>query len=350
MRILSGIQSSGKVHVGNYFGAIVQFLELQRSGEECLIFIADLHALTTVRDGDKLRELTRDVALDYLALGLDPTNPKISLFRQSDIPEVTELFWMLLAVTPMGLLERAHSYKDKIAKGISPDAGLFTYPVLMAADILVYDSDEVPVGRDQQQHLEMARDIAIKFNETFDAGYVERLNALRKKIKDVPPDQLPPSLLKLPRARIQDARAVVPGLDGQKMSKSYGNTIDLFESDAVTKKRIMSIKSDSTPVEAPKDPSATPIHALLKLFASPEEMVEIDRTYREGGKGYGHYKQRLAELFFEQFGPAREKRRALEKDPAAVERVLEEGAARARAHAKPVIDRVRRAVGSHSNA
>ena len=345
MRILSGIQSSGKVHIGNYFGAIAQFLELQRSGHECLIFIADLHALTTVRDADKLRELTRDVALDYLALGLDPTNPNVSLFRQSDIPEVTELFWMLLAVTPMGLLERAHSYKDKIAKGIAPDAGLFTYPVLMAADILVYDSDEVPVGRDQQQHLEMARDMAIKLNETFDATYTERLNALRRKIKDVPPDELPPSLLKLPRARIQEARAVVPGIDGQKISKSYGNTIDLFGDDASTKKRIMSIKSDSTPVEAPKDPGANPIHALLKLFASPEEMAEIDRTYREGGKGYGHYKQRLAELFFEQFGPARERRRTLEKDMGAVERVLREGAARARAHAKPVMDRVRQSVG-----
>jgi tryptophanyl-tRNA synthetase len=238
------------------------------------------------------------------------------------VPEVTELFWILLAVTPMGLLERATSYKDKIAKGLSADAGLFTYPVLMAADILVYDSDEVPVGRDQQQHLEMARDIATKLNLAFGED-----------------------LLKLPKARIQEATAVIPGLDGQKMSKSYGNTIDLFGEDGPTKKRIMSVKTDSTPLEAPKDPNATPIHALLKLFASPEEMAEIDRTYREGGKGYGHYKQRLAELFFEKFGPAREKRRALEKDPALVDRVLSEGAGRARERAKPVIDRVRRATG-----
>ncbi len=322
MRVLSGIQSSGKLHLGNYFGAIKQFLELQQSGNECLIFIADLHALTSVRDAAKLRELTRDVALDYLALGLDPSNPKVVLFRQSDIPEVTELFWILLAVTPMGLLERATSYKDKIAKGIASDAGLFTYPVLMASDILVYDSDEVPVGRDQQQHLEMARDIATKLNLAFGED-----------------------LLKLPRARIQDATAVVPGLDGQKMSKSYGNTVDLFADDASTKKRIMSIKTDSTPVEAPKDPNATPLHPLLKLFASPEELAEIDRSFREGGKGYGHYKQRLAELFFERFGEARARRQSLEKDPAFIEKTLAEGAERARERAKPVIERVRKAVG-----
>ncbi len=321
MRVLSGIQSSGNVHVGNYFGAIAQFLELQRSGNECLIFIADLHALTTVRDGNKLRDLTRDVALDYLALGLDPTNANVALFRQSDIPEVTELFWMLLAVTPMGLLERATSYKDKIAKGISSDAGLFTYPVLMAADILAYDSDEVPVGRDQQQHLEMARDIATKLNLAFGED-----------------------LLKLPKARIQDATAVVPGLDGQKMSKSYQNTIDLFDDDASTKKKIMSIKTDSTPVEAPKDP-AMPIHALLKLFASQDEMTEIDRSFLNGGKGYGHYKQRLAELFFEKFGEARARRRELEKDPEKVEAILAQGAERARECAAPVMKRIREAVG-----
>jgi tryptophanyl-tRNA synthetase len=322
MRVLSGIQSSGKVHLGNYFGAIAQFLELQQSGNECLIFIADLHALTTVRSGDELRALTRDVALDYLALGLDPSNPNVALFRQSDIPEVTELFWMLLAVTPMGLLERAHSYKDKIAKGIPADAGLFTYPVLMAADILVYDSDEVPVGRDQQQHLEMARDIATKLNLAFGQD-----------------------LLKLPKARIQEATAVVPGLDGQKMSKSYHNTIDLFGDDAATKKKIMSIKTDSTPVEAPKDPTM-PVYALLKLLASPAEMAEIDRTFREGGKGYGHYKQRLAELFFEKFGAARARRRELEKDPAKVDAILTQGAERARACAAPVMKRVRAALGT----
>jgi len=344
MRVLSGIQSSGKLHIGNYFGAIAQFLELQHQAE-CFIFIADLHALTTLRDGDKLRGLTRDVALDYLALGLDPS--KVALFRQSDIPEVTELLWILLSVTPMGLLERAVSYKDKLAHGISADAGLFTYPVLMAADILAYDSDEVPVGKDQIQHLEMARDIAIKLNAAFDPKYLHRLNeaTAAAKAKGAAEHVSAPGLLKLPRARIQESRAVVPGLDGQKMSKSYGNTIDLFADDASTKKRIMSIKTDSTPVEAPKDPNATPVHALLKLFASVEEMAEIDRTFREGGKGYGHYKQRLAELFFEKFGEARKNRLELEKDPEKVERVLRDGAERARAAAAPVMERVRRAVG-----
>jgi tryptophanyl-tRNA synthetase len=342
MRVLSGIQSSGKVHLGNYFGAIAQFLELQNSGpgneNELLIFIADLHALTSVRDAAKLRELTRDVALDYLALGLDPSRECVALFRQSDIPEVTELMWLLMAVTPMAMLENAHSYKDKIAKGIAPDAGLFTYPVLMAADILAYDSDEVPVGRDQQQHLEMARDIAVKFNQAFDPKYIDRLNAAKGK-EDVH------GILKVPRARIQESTAVIVGIDGQKMSKSYGNTIDLFGEDKPTQKRIMSIKTDSSPLEAPKDPNATPVHALLKLFASPDEMAEIDRTFREGGKGYGHYKQQLAELFFAKFAAARAKRKELEKDPKAVDEVLAKGAERARERARVVVDRARRAVG-----
>ncbi len=348
MRVLSGIQSSGKLHIGNYFGAIAQFLELQHRAE-CFIFIADLHALTTLRDGDKLRGLTRDVALDYLALGLDPS--KVALFRQSDIPEITELFWILLSVTPLGLLERAVSYKDKVARGIAPDAGLFTYPVLMAADILAYDSDEVPVGRDQQQHLEMARDIAIKLNAAFDPTYLQRFNEATAAAKAAagdaadPGEVSVPGLLKLPRARIHESTAVVPGLDGQKMSKSYSNTIDLFADDASTKKRIMSIKTDSTAVEAPKDPLATPVHALLKMFASEQEMMEIDRTFREGGKGYGHYKQRLVELFFEKFGEARKRREELVRDPARVDRVLEQGAERARAAAAPVMARVRQAVG-----
>jgi tryptophanyl-tRNA synthetase len=337
MRVLSGVQSSGKVHLGNYFGAIAQFLELQASGNECLIFIADLHALTTVRDADKLRELTRDVALDYLALGLDPANPNVALFRQSDIAEVTELMWLLMAVTPMAMLENAHSYKDKIAKGIAPDAGLFTYPVLMAADILVYDSDEVPVGKDQQQHLEIARDIAVKFNATFDPKYIAKLNEAKGR-EDVH------GILKLPRARIQKATESIVGVDGEKMSKSYGNTIDLFGDDKPTQKRIMGIKTDSTPVEAAKS-TTTPVYELLKLFASPDEMAEIDRSFREGGKGYGHYKQRLAELFFERFGAARQKRRELEKDPKAVDEVLAKGAERARERARIVLDRARHAVG-----
>jgi tryptophanyl-tRNA synthetase len=317
MRVLSGIQPSGKLHLGNYFGAIAQFLELQASGAECLIFIADLHALTTVRDGEKLRALSHDVALDYLALGLDPE--KVTLFRQSDVPEVTELFWVLMTVTPMGVLERAHAYKDKVAKGISADAGLFAYPVLMAADILLYDSDEVPVGRDQQQHLEMARDLAQKFNVAFGEG-----------------------LLKLPRARIQEASAVVVGTDGQKMSKSYGNTIDLFGDASAA---ILGIKTDSTSVDAPKDPSATPLYPLLRLLATEAESAEIERTFRQGGLGYGHYKKQLVSLFDRRFDTARERRRVLQKDVAYVESVLAEGAKKARSLGAPVIDRVRRAVG-----
>ena len=335
MRILSGVQSSGKLHIGNYFGAIKQFIELQHEGEG-LYFIANLHALTTVRDAAKARGLTRDVALDYLALGLDPK--KATLFRQSDIPEIPELFWILTAITPMGLLERAHSYKDKIAKGIAPDAGIFTYPVLMAADILLYGSDAVPVGKDQAQHLEMTRDIAVKFNLAFVPGYDPKRDEDPKTCKVQ-------GILKLPKGIIPEATAVVPGIDGQKMSKSYANTIDLFGSDAETKKKIMSIKSDSTPVEAPKDPGANPIHALLKLFASESEMAEIDRTYREGGKGYGHYKMQLLELFHARFDEARKKRVELEADPAFVDRVLEEGAAKARAIAAPIMKQVREAVG-----
>lgn len=318
MRILSGIQPSGKLHLGNYFGAIAQFLELQASGHECLIFIADLHALTTVRNGETLRAYSRDVALDYLALGLDPR--KVTLFRQSDIQEVTELFWYLTAITGMGLLERSHAYKDKTAKGLPADAGLFMYPVLMAADILAYDSDEVPVGRDQAQHLEMARDIAQRFNAAFG------------------------DVLKLPKARIQEATAVVVGTDGQKMSKSYDNTIDLFPEGQEDVRAIKGIETDSTPVGSPKDPYATPLHSLLKLLAPPAEMVEIDRTFLEGGMGYGDYKMRLIGLIGERFQPAREKRRNLK--PSYVEDVLLAGAIRARELAWPVLERVRKAVGT----
>jgi tryptophanyl-tRNA synthetase len=336
MRILSGVQSSGKIHIGNYFGAIRQFVELQEE-HDCLYFIANLHALTTVRDADKMRGLTRDVALDFLALGLEPK--KATLFRQSDIPEVVELFWLLSALTPMGLLERAHSYKDKIARGIPSDLGLFAYPVLMAADIVLYDADAVPVGKDQVQHLEMTRDIATKFNCTFVKDYDP------KEPDGDPAKGLPRGVLKLPLARVQEETAVVPGIDGQKMSKSYGNTIDVFADDATVKKRIMSIKSDSTPLEAPKDPNATPIHSLLKLFASPTEMEEIDRTFREGGRGWGHYKQQLLELFHARLGPARRRRQELEQDPGYVDGVLMEGAAKARDYAAPVMREVRRVVG-----
>lgn len=334
MRILSGIQASGKIHIGNYFGAIHRFITLQDQGE-ALFFIADLHAMTTVRDGRALRENAVDVALDFLALGLDPA--KAVLFRQSDIPEITELFWYLSALTPMGLLERAHSYKDKIANGIAPDLGLFSYPVLMAADILLYGSDVVPVGKDQVQHLEITRDVAVKFNATYVQGWTAQDPDGKKKGK--------PGILKLPEGLIQDETAVVPGTDNRKMSKSYGNTIDVFAPDNAVKKQIMGITTDSTPVEAPKDPAATSLHALLALFASPEELAEHERTMREGGKGWGHYKVRLLELFHEKLGPARARRVELAKDPEAVRRVLADGAARARAIARPVITEVRKAVG-----
>ena len=333
-RILSGVQSSGKLHIGNYFGAIRQFIELQDQGE-ALFFIANYHALTTVRDGALMRTLTQDVALDFLALGLDPK--KSILFRQSDIPEVAELTWILSAITPMGLLEKAHSYKDKLAHGISPDVGLFTYPVLMAADILLYNSDLVPVGKDQVQHLEITRDIAIKFNLAFVPGY-----------DPADPEGLEghtTGLLKLPKALVKDETAKVPGIDGEKMSKSYGNTIDLFGDDASLKKRIMSIKTDSTPVEAPKQIDANPLHPLLMLFANEEEKAEINRTYQEGGKGYGHYKMQLLELFHRTFDEARERRKQLEKDPDTVEDILIDGANRARAIAAPILENVNRAVG-----
>ncbi len=336
MRILSGVQPTNKIHIGNYFGAIRQFIELQDKGEG-LYFIANLHALTTLRDARGLRELTLDVALDFLALGLDPNHA--TLFCQSDIPEVPELFWYLSALTPMGLLERAVSYKDKVARGIAAELGLFSYPVLMAADILLYGSDVVPVGKDQMQHLEMTRDIAIKFNAAFVQGYDPADPA------GTQPGHTP-GILKIPEPLVRDETAVVPGTDGQKMSKSYGNVIEVFAEDAVVKKQIMGIKTDSTPLEAPKDPAATPIFALMRLFASASELAEIERSFREGGRGYGHYKLRLIELFHETFGPARLRRKQLQADKGYVDGVLAQGAARAREVAEPIIGAVRRAVGT----
>ena len=328
MRILSGVQPSGKLHIGNYFGAIRQFVELQHKGSG-LYFIADLHALTTIRDPDKMRAHSRDVALDFLALGLDPD--KATLFKQSDVPEVSELSWILSTVTPMGLLERAHSYKDKVAHGISPDHGLFAYPVLMAADILIYRSDVVPVGKDQKQHLEITRDIAVKFNQT----YCPKFDPATGK----------GGALTLPDPMIMEDSAVVPGVDGQKMSKSYGNTIDLFAPDKETQKKIMSVKTDSTPVEAPKDPDKCNVFALLKHFASPQELAAIREQYVKGGTGYGDFKKKLVEFFMRQFGEARKKRIELEKNTDYVDDVLRKGAERARKIASEVMDDVRRVTG-----
>jgi tryptophanyl-tRNA synthetase len=318
MRILSGIQPSGRPHLGNYFGALRQYITLQ-TGNEPFYFIASYHALTSVQEPALLREYTTGVALDFLALGLDPQQS--ALFTQQDVPEVTELAWILSCVTPMGMLERATSYKDKIAQGISPNHGLFAYPVLQAADILIYLSDVVPVGQDQKQHLEMTRDIAAKFNQLFGEVFV------------------------IPEPYILDNTAVVPGLDGRKMSKSYGNEIGIFDEGKDLKKKVMSIVTDSTPVEEPKDPSESTPFLLLSLLASEEETAQWEARYKAGGMGYGEVKKRLLELVDQYFAPARERRRELEADPGYVQDVLWDGGMRARAVAQQVMEKVREATG-----
>lgn len=318
MRVLSGIQPSGRPHLGNYFGALRQYITLQE-GNDPFYFIASYHALTAVQDPDLMREYTLGVALDFLALGLDPH--KSRLFAQQDVPEVTELAWILSCVTPMGLLERAVSYKDKIAQGLAPNHGLFAYPVLQAADILIYLSDVVPVGQDQKQHLEMTRDIAGKFNQQFGEVFV------------------------LPKPHILDSSAVVPGVDGRKMSKTYGNEIGIFDEGKDLKKKIMSIVTDSAPVDAPKDPSESTPFLLLSLLASKEETDEWQERYRAGGMGYGDIKKRLLELVEEHFAPYRERRRELVASPDYVLDVLSEGGTRARRVAQEVMDRVRTATG-----
>ena len=318
MRILSGIQPSGKLHLGNYFGMMRPALQLQERGEAYL-FIANYHALTSVHDRERLKQDTWDVALDFLACGLDPK--RTVFFRQSDVPEVHELAWLLSIVTPMGLLERCHSYKDKIAKGIAPSHALFAYPVLMASDILIYQSNIVPVGRDQKQHVEVTRDIAIKFNNEFGEVFT------------------------IPEPSISAEVAVVPGLDGQKMSKSYGNTIELFGDPKETKVRIMKIVTDSKVLEDPKDPETCNVFALYKLFAMPEQRAEMEANYRAGNYGYGHAKKALLAAFDEAFAPFRARRAELQANPDFVEDVLRDGAARARAEARKTLDRARAAVG-----
>lgn len=334
MRILSGVQSSGRLHLGNYFGAIRQFVNLQEEGE-AFYFIANLHSLTTVSDPEKLREFTLDAALSYLAFGLDPV--RATLFRQSDVPEHTELFWILGSLVPLSHLERAHSYKDKIAKGLRPDFGLLSYPVLMAADILLYSADVVPTGKDQKQHLEFARDWAIKFNQTYSPGYdAADPNGLKNGR---------PGVLKVPEARIEEGTAVVVGLDGQKMSKSYKNTLDLFGSDNQIKKAIMGMKTDSTTVEDPKPVEGSALYSLLRVLASPADFEEIDAAWRRGGDGYGVFKKRLLDLFHASFDAPRKRRAELENDLGAVESILIDGARRAREVAAPQVDAVKRAVG-----
>jgi tryptophanyl-tRNA synthetase len=333
MRILSGIQPSGKLHLGNYFGALRQFIALQHTGE-AIFFIADWHALTSVRDGATLRAHTIDVALDYLALGLDPA--KAVIFRQSDVSAHTQLAWILSTCTPMGLLERAHSYKDKLARGAPSDVGLFTYPVLMAADILLYGPDKVPVGQDQKQHLEIARDIAVKFNLTyvpdFDAAYPEG------------DEGHPSGLLRLPEPLILPESSVVPGVDGQKMSKSYHNTVDLFAPEPQLKKRIMGIVTDSTPVEAPK-PADSALLALLKLFLAKSEHAALEAGWLAGGTGYGTYKKQLLGLVLDHFAEARANRLRWADDKTAVDAVLKQGAIRARELAAPRWAKICHAVG-----
>ena len=328
MRILSGVKPTGLPHVGNYFGAMRQFIELQQKGEG-FYFVADLHALDLLRDAEQLRELQIGVALDYLALGLDPE--KCTLFFQSHVPEVSELQWILGSVTPLGQLQRAHAYKDALAKEKEIGFGLFAYPVLMAADILLYRSDVVPVGRDQKQHVEITRDIAVKFNMTY--------------CPEFDPESGEGGVLKLPEALILEDVAVVPGTDGRKMSKSYGNTIELFASDKIVKKAIMGVVTDSTPVEDPKDPDACNVFALLQLFLDEEGQGEVRALYAAGGTGYGAFKKQLLERFHEAFDAARARRAELVQNLDYVYGVLEAGAARARTIGAEVLSDVQRACG-----
>jgi len=318
MRILSGIQPSGKLHIGNYFGMMKTMIGHMEQAQ-LYVFIVDLHALTSVHDRDRLAQGTIEAAADFLALGLDPD--KCLFWVQSDVPEVCELTWILSTMAPMGLLERCHSYKDKIAKGISPSHGLFSYPVLMAADILLYQAERVPVGKDQKQHLEVARDLAQKFNTEFGETFV------------------------IPEPAIDEQTATVPGLDGQKMSKSYDNTIPIFLDGKALKKKIMAIQTDATPVEEPKNPETCNLFQIFRLFASPQRLAEIRDLYLHGGAAYGHIKLELFELISEHFAAARARKNELLADPGEVRRIMEHGAEKARAQAVTTLDLVRDRVG-----
>ena len=317
--VLSGIQPSGNLHLGNYFGAVQLFLDLIASGHRCYYFLANYHALTSLRDRTRLLELTRNTAADYLALGLDPD--RCAIYRQSDLPEVCELQWILSTVTPMGLLERCHAYKDKISQGLSADHGLFSYPVLQAADILIVRANRVPVGQDQKQHVEVTRDIAQLFNNSYG------------------------DVLTIPEPHIRPEVAVVPGRDGRKMSKSYSNTIELFAPEPEVRRQIMSIVTDSAAVADPKDPERTLVYSILKLFTPPDAQAQWADRFRRGGLGYGEVKKAILESFMEKFGPARRKRQELEQHPDYVEEVLRRGAAQARQVGLPLMRQVRDAVG-----
>lgn len=319
MRILTGLQPSGKLHVGNYFGAMEPAVRLQDQGE-AFYFIADYHAMTSSHNAADLRENVRELAIDFLACGLDPA--KAVFFRQSAVPEVNELAWILSTICPMSLLAKCHSYKDKTSQGIAANHALFAYPVLMAADILLYDSNQVPVGKDQKQHLEVTRDLAVKLNDTYGEGTVV-----------------------IPEPIIREETAIVIGLDGRKMSKSYHNTLPLFGEEKTLRKLIMKITTDSTPVEAPKPIENSIILALYRLFASEADYANMLADHQNGGVGYGDLKKRLADAYWEFFAPMRERRLAISQDPGHVEKILAEGAERARAEASKVLQRVRRAVG-----
>jgi tryptophanyl-tRNA synthetase len=318
MRILSGIQPSGTIHLGNYFAMMKPAIEAQNDAETFL-FIADLHALTVLPDPAELKTRINEVALDFLACGLNPE--KTVFFRHSDVKQTTELSWILSCLTPMGLLERCHSFKDKIAHGIKPHHGLFAYPVLMAADILLYKSTTVPVGKDQKQHVEVARDIAQRFNNRYG------------------------EILVLPEEKIRENVAIVPGTDGKKMSKSYGNTIGLFGNEKKLRKTIMSVLTDSKTLEEPKNPDTCPVFALYKLFASDNEVAEMAEKYKKGNFGYGHAKQALFEIFMDYFKPMRERREELAADPGYVESILAKGAEKAAEVAEQTLSEVRSAVG-----
>jgi tryptophanyl-tRNA synthetase len=317
-RILSGIQPSGKLHIGNYFGMIKRMVEYQESGD-LFCFIANLHSMTTLADGKELKKLTLDAAMDLLALGID--SDKCHFWVQSDVPEVAELTWVLSCMTPVGLMERAHSYKDKIAKGIQPNLGLFNYPALMAADILINQSEIVPVGKDQKQHVEMARDIAIKFNNTFGETFT------------------------IPEPEIPEEVAVVPGTDGQKMSKSYNNTIPVFDDEKIIKKAVMGIVTDSKSVEDKKNPETCIVFRLYSLFADKKERQALADKYKKGGMGYGEAKQMLFDKIMETFRPFQKKRKHLEDNPKEVVKILEKGAEKVRKISLETMNKVRIVTG-----
>jgi tryptophanyl-tRNA synthetase len=319
LNVLSGIQPSGNLHLGNYFGAVQQYLEFIEQGHDCYYFLANYHALTSLRDRAKLLDLTRSTAMDYVALGLDPQ--RCSIYLQSDLSEVCELQWILTTVTPMGLLERCHAYKDKVAQGIPADHGLFAYPVLQAADILIVRADRVPVGQDQKQHIEVTRDIAQYFNSSYG------------------------ETLKLPEPYIPEHVAVVPGRDGRKMSKSYNNTIELFAPEEEVRRQIYSIVTDSATVAEPKDPDTSVIYSILRLFCDAEERDAWADRFRRGGMGYREVKQAIFEKFMERFGPARRRRQELEKQPDCIVRALQQGVERARAIGAPLLREVRESTG-----